>query len=43
VSAIADPELIWLGKGIVARGFLGLNALLCFALARLSLQPSEIG
>lgn len=43
VSAIADPELMWLGKGIVARGFLGLNALLCFALARLSLQPSEIG
>jgi len=42
VSAIADPELIWLGKGLIARGFLGLNALLCFALARLSLRPSTI-
>jgi serine protease len=43
VSAIADPELLWLGKGAIARGFLGLNALLCFALARLSLRPSTIG
>lgn len=42
VSAIADPELMWLGKGLIARGFLGLNALLCFALARLSLRPSTI-
>ncbi len=41
VSAVADPELLWLGKGFVARGFLGLNALLCFGLAKLSLRPSE--
>jgi serine protease len=36
VSAIAAPEMLWLGSGAIARLFLGINALLCFGLAALS-------
>ena len=36
VSAIAAPEMMWLGNGAIARLFLSLNALLCFGLAALS-------
>jgi serine protease len=36
VSAIAAPEMLWLGNGAIARLFLGINALLCFGLAALS-------
>lgn len=36
VSAIADPGLMWLGQGIIARGYLALNALLCYGLAYLA-------
>jgi serine protease len=40
VSAVVDPEVMGLGNGAIAQGFLGLNALLCFALARLALTPN---
>jgi serine protease len=39
VSAVMDPALLWLGNGAIARLFLTINALLCFALARLVLKP----
>ncbi|MDX2245046.1 MAG: S8 family peptidase [Leptolyngbyaceae cyanobacterium bins.302] len=39
VSAVADPALLWLGEGAIARIFLAGNALLCIALARLVLKP----
>lgn len=39
VSAAIAPDVLWLGNGAVARGFLGGNALLCFALARLAAKP----
>jgi serine protease len=38
VSAIFTPSLVWLGSGLAARIFLLVNALLCFALARLALK-----
>jgi len=41
VSAIFTPTLVWLGSGIAARSFLLVNALLCFALARLALKTEE--
>jgi len=34
ISAIWMPQMLWLGQGAIARGFLGLNALLCLVLAR---------
>ncbi len=40
VSAAIDPATLWLGQGILARGFLGVNALLCFGLVRLSLKSA---
>jgi len=40
IYAIADPHLLWLGNGLLARSFLAVNAGLCFALARLALKPS---
>jgi serine protease len=39
VNAVIAPDLVWLGGGAIARGFLVLNALLCIALARLILRP----
>ncbi len=43
VNAVVSPEMLWLGEGAIARLFLGGNALLCFALARLALQPGSLG
>ena len=39
VSAVVSPDLLWLGDGAIARIFLGLNALVCFGLARLTVKP----
>jgi serine protease len=39
VSAVVAPDLLWLGSGNVARAFLGVNALLCLALAWLAAKP----
>ncbi len=39
VSAVNAPGLMWLGDGAIARIFLVVNALLCFALVRLVLKP----
>ncbi|MEP0750804.1 S8 family peptidase [Trichocoleus sp. Lan] len=36
VSAVADPAMLWLGHGAIARLFLITNALLCIGLAYLS-------
>ncbi len=36
ITALGDPQLLWLGSGGLAKAFLGINALLCFALARLA-------
>ena len=36
VSAIISPAIWGLGSGMLARGFLVVNALLCFLLARLA-------
>ncbi|HAG80719.1 MAG TPA: peptidase S8, partial [Cyanobacteria bacterium UBA12227] len=36
ISAVMSPSLLWLGSGIVARLFLGVNAILCFGLAYLA-------
>ncbi|KAM3109470.1 S8 family peptidase [Phormidesmis sp. 146-33] len=41
VSAAIDPQLLWLGDGLIARLFLVVNALLCFGLARLASKPAE--
>ncbi|HEY9906728.1 MAG TPA: DUF5942 domain-containing protein, partial [Thermosynechococcaceae cyanobacterium] len=41
VSAVVSPEMLWLGDGAIARSFLGLNALLCFALARLAITEEK--
>lgn len=39
VSAVTNPALMWLGSGTIAQVFLGVNALLCLALAWLVLKP----
>lgn len=39
VSAAVSPDMLWLGDGAIARSFLGINALLCFGLARLAVKP----
>lgn len=39
ISAMVSPHMMWLGDGTVARVFLVVNALLCFALARLAVKP----
>lgn len=36
ISAVTNPAMLWLGSGWPAQLFLGVNALLCFALARLA-------
>ena len=41
VSAVVSPSLVWLGSGVVARGFLVANALLCFGLAYLASKGEE--
>ncbi|MGK7902076.1 MAG: S8 family peptidase [Hormoscilla sp.] len=38
VNAVVDPGMLWLGASIPARLFLLVNALLCFALARLAVK-----
>ncbi|WNZ44922.1 DUF5942 domain-containing protein [Leptolyngbya boryana CZ1] len=41
ISAIVDPQVIWLGDGWIGRAYLSINALLCFGLARLALKPKD--
>ncbi len=41
VSSVTDPAVWGLGSGILARGFLIANALLCFILARFTLKNEE--
>ncbi|MEM7555540.1 MAG: DUF5942 domain-containing protein [Cyanobacteria bacterium P01_A01_bin.84] len=41
VSAVFDPEIWGLSNIIVSRGFLIINALLCFGLARLAMKNDE--
>jgi len=41
VNAVVDPGLLWLGDGAIARTFLIVNALLCFALARLAMKDEK--
>lgn len=41
VSAVLDPAVWGLGSGMLARSFLIVNALLCFALARLAVKNEE--
>jgi serine protease len=41
VSAVLDPQMMWLGDGAIARTFLTVNALLCFGLARLVSKPAN--
>jgi serine protease len=36
ISAVIDPAVMLLGSGAIARGFLAINALLCFGLAKLA-------
>lgn len=42
ISAAWSPTMMWLGDGMVARIFLVVNALLCFALARLAVKPGGV-
>lgn len=42
VSAIGDPAVLWLGEGIIARAFLGLNALLCLGLGYLAAKTANL-
>jgi len=41
VSAIADPGMMWLGGGAIARLFLLANAALCFLLATLAAKAAD--
>ncbi len=41
VSAAIDPQLMWLGDGALARGFLMVNALLCYGLVWLAIKPGD--
>ncbi|PZD72944.1 Thermophilic serine proteinase [Acaryochloris thomasi RCC1774] len=36
VSAVVFPGVLWISNPILARGYLGVNALFCFAVARLA-------
>ena len=40
VSAAISPHLVWIGEDTIARGFLLVNAILCFYLARLTLKEN---
>ncbi|GAB4385868.1 MAG: S8 family serine peptidase [Elainellaceae cyanobacterium] len=41
ISAAIDPGMIWLGTGLVARSFLGVNALLCLGLGYLAAKAAQ--
>ena len=41
VSAAIDPQVMWLGDGSLARGFLMVNALLCYGLVWLAIKPGD--
>jgi serine protease len=41
IHAATSPDLIWIGNGLPARLFLVLNAVLCFALAKLAIKPAS--
>jgi serine protease len=41
ISAVIDPAMLWLGDGVIARGFLLLNALLCFGLGSLAAKAAS--
>ena len=41
ISAVIDPAVWGLGQQAIARGFLGVNAVLCFALAYLASQGEK--
>ena len=41
ISAVIDPQVWGLGAGVVARGFLGINAILCFVLGYLASQGEK--
>jgi len=41
VSAVVSPSVMWLGSGVVAQGYLVVNALLCFGLAYLASKGEE--
>ncbi|VEP13394.1 Thermitase [Hyella patelloides LEGE 07179] len=41
INAVIDPTVWGLGSGAIARSFLGVNALLCFALGYLSSQGEK--
>lgn len=41
VSSVTDPAVWGLGSGMLARGFLIINALLCFMLARFAVKNEE--
>ena len=41
ISAVIDPAVWGLGAGTFARGFLGVNAILCFALGYLATQGEK--
>lgn len=43
MSALFDPAMRWLGDGIVARGFLIVNALTCFGLGSLAAKAASSG
>ncbi|MCS6814529.1 MAG: S8 family peptidase [Cyanobacteria bacterium] len=43
VSAVWVPHMVWLGNGLLARGFLAINALLCYGLAYLAAKPGHGG
>lgn len=40
VNAVLNPTLAWLGSGIIARVYLGINTVLCFGLAHLAVQSA---
>lgn len=40
VSTIADPGVVWLGSGAIARLFLAVNAVLCVGLGRLAAKAA---
>lgn len=43
MSAWIDPGLLWLGDGWLARGFLIINALMCFGLGSLAAKAAQAG
>lgn len=41
ISAAVDPAMLWLGDGILARGFLLINAIMCFGLGSLAAKAAS--